>query len=763
MSHFVRLLPLALLVLTACPNDPEGPPDAGEQEVPDLCNSQEEALSSSECQLVLGQEMERYISFGGDQDWYSVQMPSTVGVRSLVRVTALYATSATAVNLSVKFQRENGTALVTEKVDMHGQGQPRPIEFTIPFTEPGARLLLLISDKPSNPSRPGFDARNPYILKVEVLENPDSLEPNDTAATATPVALTNQNGVLVGSGSGFLATPGDVDRFSFNVPAGKLVYVHLTAPYLAPPQQPPAYIFSYKLLRPDQTAEVDRRVRTNVVAVDLAAARRVATAGTWQVLVQAWDSDGPGNEPPPGDVRLQYTLDVRVMDEVDPNDKSGGNEEMARARVGVFDKGAPPAKVTTPEFTGRLGSEGDLDWYAVDVPAHTAPSVLHYRLVSLAGTGGRFPALPEVPNRLVRVLTEMPGFSATDCVTRAEVCPKGYGANRALFEPLVTGWCNQRTPLCLHSSREESEYFSNLRNFEGTLPVASHTTNVRYYFLVQDEGTNWAEDKDYRLEVEWLADPDEASPSVGSKPLASHDGTGFPNPPTGEAYEVYGSISHGLGRLVNNDPVRGQGVRGPTDYDAVPTDVDTFNFSLPSSLPVPMDRTWELQWDVENLPDGGTPYGLALDLTFCDADRPDGGASCTPVSTGSAGQPLTLAYRGDSLRAWHSPAGSLSNLQPLFRSERSGGVTRVTVQPYACSCLEPRFLRGGTLKVAVSGVDRLDYGQANYTLRTAHTSYPRPFTTTDGGTAMCPRPADAGVAADGGALYTPGCVFSRQP
>jgi hypothetical protein len=398
----------------------------------------------------------------------------------------------------------------------------------------------------------------------------------------------------------------------------------------------------------------------------------------------------------------------------------------------------------------------------VDVPANTAPSVLHYRLVPLAGTGGRFPALPELPDRLVRVLTEVPSFSATDCVTRAEVCPKGYGANRALFEPLVSGWCNQSTPLCLHSSREEAESFSNLRNFEGTLPVAAHTTSVRYYFLVQEEGTDWAEDKDYRLEVEWLADPDEAAPQVGSKSLASDDSaTSFPAPPTGDSFEVHGAISHGQGRLVGNDPVKGQGVRGPTDYDAVPTDVDTFTFTLPSSLPEPMDRTWELQWEVENLSDGGTPYGLALDLTFCDGDRLDAG-SCTPVSTGSAGQPLTLAYRGDSLRAWHSPAGSLGNLQPLFALDRSGGVTRVTVQPYACSCLEPRFLRGGTLKVAVSGVDRLDYGQANYTLRTAHTGYPKSFTTSDGGTATCPRP-DAGVAADGGTFSTPGCVFSRQP
>ncbi|WP_275424977.1 hypothetical protein [Archangium violaceum] len=41
-----------------------------------------------------------------------------------------------------------------------------------------------------------------------------------------------------------------------------------------------------------------------------------------------------------------------------------------------------------------------------------------------------------------------------------------------------------------------------MRNFEGMLPVPPHGSSVRYYFLVQDEGTRWADDKDYRLEVE---------------------------------------------------------------------------------------------------------------------------------------------------------------------------------------------------------------------------------------------------------------------
>ncbi|HLM42362.1 MAG TPA: cell-cell cohesion protein MtsF, partial [Myxococcaceae bacterium] len=84
MSPFVRLLPLVLLVLTACPKGPDETPDAGEQEVADLCNTREEALGSAQCQLEPGQALERHISFGGDKDWYSVRLPSTLGPRSLV-------------------------------------------------------------------------------------------------------------------------------------------------------------------------------------------------------------------------------------------------------------------------------------------------------------------------------------------------------------------------------------------------------------------------------------------------------------------------------------------------------------------------------------------------------------------------------------------------------------------------------------------------------------------------------------------------------
>ncbi|MFY0564643.1 hypothetical protein ACN28E_12380 [Archangium lansingense] len=91
----------------------------------------------------------------------------------------------------------------------------------------------------------------------------------------------------------------------------------------------------------------------------------------------------------------------------------------------------------------------------------------------------------------------------------------------------------------------------------------------------------------------------------------------------------------------------------------------------------------------------------------------------------------------------------------MYALERAGGVTKVTVQPYACACLEPRFIRGGIVEVSVRAVDRKDYAPADYTLRTAHTDYPKTYSTLDGGTASCPGP----VA--GGAAMAPACVFTR--
>jgi hypothetical protein len=760
MSRLARLLPLAsLLLLTACPDDGTGEdPDAGTDVIPDQCNSQEEARTLAECELALGQQVERHISFPGDQDWYSVRMPPTANARTLVRVTAGYLAQSTAVNLSVNLLRDSDQTALARQVDNHGQGAPRPVEIIIPFTEPNARLLLLLGDEPTVPSRPQFDAKSPYFVKVEVLDNPDTNEPNNSPTQATPLTLNPQGPVLVGTSMGYLATAGDVDVFTFTAAANKVAYVRLTAPELRPAA---AYRLSYELKRPDGTNEAEGRVPNATIATDLATARKLKTAGTWTVVIQGYKPAGDTSTVP-GDLRQQYSLEVRLLDEQDPQDFSGDNDSVANALVRTI--GAAPGSSTT--FNGRIGYVPDPDWYAVDVPASSSPTVLTFRMVQGAG-GGRFPALPGFLDRQVRAFTFVTkGAVLADwrqnCVADPTACPKGY-AEAPGAQSLVESYCNTGpTAMCLHSSREEeAQNFPNLRNFEGAIPVPPHATQVRYYFVVQDDGNNWADDRDYTLQVSWQDDADDSARYSGGVEVASSQalaadpsGSTYPAPPAG-ATALNGQLTHGFGRLRDQDRITGRGVRGPADYDAVPSDTDSYILTLPSTLADPKDRTWAIQWQVQNLPDGGMPHGLALDLTFCDGDRLDGGA-CTPVNRGSRGAPLTLAYRDEALRAWYSAPGTLSGLQPLYSRQMSGGTTTFTVLPYACSCLEPRFIRGGTMRVDVSATERTSYERVNYSVRTAYTDYPKNYGV-DGGSNSCPAPTQ-----DGG-TWVPGCRFTLQP
>jgi hypothetical protein len=280
---------------------------------------------------------------------------------------------------------------------------------------------------------------------------------------------------------------------------------------------------------------------------------------------------------------------------------------------------------------------------------------------------------------------------------------------------------------------------------------------------VQDSGNDFADDVPYTVTFTLRADADEANrlsggveqPTVKTLALNSSPSPSGA-PPTGASYEVSGTISHGHGRLLRHNPYDREGLRGPQDYDAVVSDVDSYTFNLPTGLSDPLDRTWELYWDVDDAPSGGMPHDLTLEVTFCDGDRPDGGSICTPVTTGSRGGRFVIGYSGSSLASWHNTASTSAERQPVFDRSASGGRTATTVRPYGCFCFEPRFIRGQTVNVRVVGVDRDDYAERTYRIRTSYADYPQSYTQTDGGTKSCPAPVF-----DGGVWY-PGCRFTQQ-
>ncbi|MCP3162960.1 hypothetical protein [Myxococcus qinghaiensis] len=801
MKTQVRLLSLALLALAACSSGGDDKEDAGTPQVQDLCNSREEALSLAECELKPGEPLERLLvkegtAREGDQDWYRIVLPANTSARTLLNLNGVYVASSTPVQLSISVlgPLPDGTeGSLAKKDDKHGQGAPKPVDMVVPLREDlkGKTLLVLVQDAPDVVSQPKFDARNPYRLTLQITENPDTHEPNDALAAATPLPLAPQGaGVQVGTIAGFLATDNDVDRYTFDLPAGKVAYVSVTAPDQG---FVPNWRLSYQLLRPgflvkeekESEGQVPPQVRPGV----LATARKVKAdqVGKWMLVVRGYRGISD-RDTAQGDVRQNYDVEVRVLDEADAQDQTPpGNDKVADAvQRGL----ATPSPASSTSFTGRIGYFGDQDWYGVQLPASNVPTRLRYRMVPLA-TGGRFPALPDTPDRQVLVFTLVTKGAnleewRTSCTNDSAACPKGYGENPDIVA-LVQGYCQRQdlpAPMCLHSLREETANnprFTNLSNFEGVIPVPPHAGIVTYYINVQDDGTNWADDKDYRLDVTWEAeDADEVSRYGGtatespvSKSLAST--TAFPAPPDTAEFTATGRLSHGYGRLRNGDDrINGRGVRGPMDYDAVPSDVDSFMFQLPS-VPPPEDRAWLVQWEVAKQQDGGSVHGLALDLTFCDGDAlagadggtvPDSGMGegCVAVRTGSRNQGLTLGYRSDALRAWHTPANApLSSFQPLFTLEERSDSTVVTLAPYACGCLERRFIRGGKMRVDVSAAERTSYEQVEYTLRTGYGDYPQSYTRDGGVTTQCPGLDDAGTPDGGVAPLSGGCAFTRQP
>ena len=759
-----------LLALCACSKSGGSglTPDGGPP--PDVCNSLDEALGQSGCQLTLGTAHPDYISVPGDQDWFSVTTPATMDARSLVHVTAGYGVPNTPVDLTVNLMKSDGRTSLARGVDDHGQGSPKPVDLIVPYSVPNDKLVVLLADEAVNPAAPNYDVRNPYSVKVEVLQDPDVNEPNDT--TPTTITLTSAGGVSSGSSTGYLSTANDVDRFAFAVPSGrKVIYLHLTAPALNPPV---AYRLQYTLLDPAGVPIAEDVVGNAFLPVDLATARlNKSGAGNYQLVVQGYEPTGT-TAPVPGDLRQQYTVNVELLDDQDANEPNDTIDDAdAKTTIPSIAEGQ------STQFTGRIGFVPDPDWYAVDLPADSNPSLLHYRLVT-TNNGGRFATLPGPVDHEVKVFTDVTSAGRDACMDPSDaagVCPKGYEGSTTLAS-LVDGFCSPppeadggvARSLCLHSYRLEVPQFQNLHNFEGMLPVPPHAgTSVRYYFVVDDEGTNWADDKDYVLSVDSEADPDEAMRYAGgtveqtAAPQTLYQDTApaadLTPPPAANALQ--GTISAGYGRLFAYDPNVGDGVRGPDDYDAVPTDSDRYELDFPVGLTTaPLDQTWELSWSIDNLPDGGPPpYGLSVAVEFCDGS--DAGAgSCVPVTQTSSGGDLVLAYHGDPYASWYNINASYSTLQPLYAYDAGATQATVTARPYGCFCFEPRFVQGGKFFLTVGGVDRNGYEPANYTVHTAFTSYPQQYLNSSGAMQSCPAPVEADPG-DAGS-WQPGCKFTVE-
>ena len=136
---------------------------------------------------------------------------------------------------------------------------------------------------------------------------------------------------------------------------------------------------------------------------------------------------------------------------------------------------------------------------------------------------------------------------------------------------------------------------------------------------------------------------------------------------------------------------------------------------------------------------------LIIQVIFCDGNQST--SNCVQVTgpEGVCAPPGAITFSANDDLPWFDPGGSIfpGNAEAPTFSE-SGST--VTVQPNACFCFEPQFLKYGTFYLAVTGADRRDWTDTSYTVTTGITSYPQSFQIA-GTTYQCPSPSSTGPTA----------------
>ncbi len=734
----------ALASLTACPAKVVECID-GTEEVcetgalpSDFCNSSAEAESdATNCHLTVTtggaapvRKQEVFLSTlsdgGVDQDWYFAQLPGGLTARSLLHINGGYQAPQTAVSFSVNILKQgaSGLASVVAAVDRHGAAAPKPVDIIVPFGESNAKLYALVSDEGAS-GQPRVDNRNPYSLYMEIIENPDINEPNDTAAT--PITLTAMGATQQGSQTGYLATNDDVDMFSFQVPsagAQQIIYLHILGPNPHPTNPPPPFRLAYTLFDPSDRPLAGGEMENEFLRIDLSTANLAPMSGTYKVKVNGY-KEANSLLPVRGDLRVQYSVEVHLLPDLDTNEP---NDQLTTAKAVNL---TPNSTMT---FTGKLSYITDEEWFSVSLPSRGSPSTFRYRLTALTG-GGRFEPLSGTPARQLRVVRPVTvGATAQDrlvaCRTNATACPKSADGDLMLVDEVCKH--GDDPPHCLFSQRnEELPRITMLRNMVGAVPVEPGQA-TQFFVMFHDEGIGrrkYADDRDWTLELEWRDDPDEAARLGGPTVIGLSGATSV----------AQGELTFGYGKSLEASYFDSStGLRGRNDYDAYDTDKDLFQFNFGGAMG---DQSWEVSWELLHA-DGGSPPGdIALELTFCNGGPTTDGGLCIGA------QQRIFAFNDSSLTPWYLPQ-SESNGRMLFTKQKGTSSTTFTAMPVGCWCFSGPRTAAGSYFANIAAIHRTSNDPLRYRVSQRIFPYPANFTQPDGGSGTCP-------------VTDAGCQFAR--
>jgi hypothetical protein len=757
-----------LLVLLSCLSckGTIGAPYQGTTIPPNACTSAQVALSNPACQLTLGEWKYGYIAELQEQDWYSVNVGSNIDTRSIAHIIAGYFPADdvdggipdcsgidggpafnTAVNLTMNVLMQDGQTSLATASDVHGTACPTPMNITFKYTTPDTSLIIILQDDTGTK----VDTKHEYGIVADVLEDPDTNEPNDTPQTATPIPLgANPGGGQAGQNGGYLSTPGDVDYYSVVSPGpGNVLWVEVSQDPSVPSPPPHAYRLEYYVFAPDGVTQLAQGYaqagsQYSPALVAIGDAILLNQAGPYYIEVLGYsDSNTVGAVP--GDLNFKYlvkTIIVPLQDPTEPNN--------AYATAYAVNGGTAVPVGSNATVTGRTSYVGDADWYAVTLAPNPALALLHYKLTP-GTTGGRFPALPTTPSRTLFVYTQAP--DTPSCLAQdPTICLISTDGGTAAA--IAESSCAETPSKCLQSYRLEVlprpdgslPFQANLKNFEANLQVAPHAAAVTYYFFLQAVGFDpsnnngyWADDKDYSILFEHLAEPDVLEAIPDPPRMATLN----PTPGPLVAGPVY--LSYGIGQL-NPGHTINDVIFGPEDYDGRGNDVDTYQIALPFST----EEAWQISWSIPST-DGTNPdYDLGFTLSFCDTrlDAGTGAPPCYAMVTApqdNSSNQLGFGYTDQAIDSWWNPAAATIPDQVAYTQTASGGVVTTTVLPYACFCFEPRFANATSTSyflMSVFPLNRTSWNLAPYAVTTGYSPYPYSFTNAAGTMTMCPDPCN---------------------
>ncbi len=154
-----------------------------------------------------GANVQAYISYRGDEDWYRVDAAASDIIE--VRLTM----PAAGIEPAFSIIDESDAVLVTES-NPAGNSEATELTYLQAAETAGAYYVVVADDDGMD-----YDASEPYVLEVSTRSDPDANEPNDHPAEATSLGSESCGGAWTSwtSETGYLASSGDIDWYGLDL------------------------------------------------------------------------------------------------------------------------------------------------------------------------------------------------------------------------------------------------------------------------------------------------------------------------------------------------------------------------------------------------------------------------------------------------------------------------------------------------------------------------------------------------------------------